>query len=376
MEDKKNDLFTIGIVAVILLVFALWDILHQTALFSKDAALSTDPRPVYTTKNFLSGNYLQEYESYVANHFFNGEKWARIVKNLELFWGKREFNEVYFGKEGTFFEGHVAQAYAGAPEEESIALLERLSKEYHAKIMLVPSADEMWKERVPSYGDIYDQSAYLERVRAAVGEDAYVDMKAALEAHKNEAIYFRTDPHWTARGAYYGYLAWWESSGKLLPYYYDLGHMETILENYVGPLAKRTGLEALGEQFSVFEETLDKYVTVTYDGRVTMEGYYRPEYLDTKEPYGYFLGEGSGLIKIDTGLDRRQNLVVIGDSYANAMIPLIAPHYATVYVVDLTCFHGNPWTLLDEQTASGADVLVLQSVPGFLESFVKDEEVE
>ena len=376
MENKNNDLFTIGVVAAIVFVFALLDILHQTGLLSRDAALSTDPMPVYTTRNLLSGNYLQEYDNYVAKHFYNGEKWARIVKNLELFWGKREFGEVYLGKDQTFFESHDAKRFAGDPETESLELLERLSKEYQAKIMLVPTADEIWKDRVPAYGDILDQKAYLDKARATVTELDFIDMYAVLEEHKKEEIYFRTDSHWTAQGAYYAYLAWWENSGRLLPYYYDLGHMETILENYVGPLAKRSGLETVGEAFSVFEETLDKGVTVSYDGRVTMEGYYRPEYLDTKEPYGYFLGEGFGLIKIDTGLDRKNNLVVIGDSYANAMIPLIAPHYSTIYVVDLNCFHGNPWTLLDEQKSSGADVLVLQSVPGFLESFLKEEDVE
>ena len=376
MENKNNDLFTIGVVAAIVFVFALLDVLHQTGLFSRDAALSTDPMPVYTTQNFVSGNYLQEYDNYVAKHFYNGEKWARIVKNLELFWGKREFGDVYLGKEQTFFESHDAKTWQGTPETDSLVLLERLSKEYQAKVMLVPTADEIWKERVPSYGDVLDQKAYLDKARATVSEQDFIDVYAVLEEHKKEEIYFRTDSHWTAQGAYYAYLAWWEKSGRLMPYYYDLGHMETILENYVGPLAKRSGLEVTGEALRVFEETLDKGVTVSYDGRVTVQGYYRPEYLDTKEPYGYFLGEGFGLIKIDTGLDRKNNLVVIGDSYANAMIPLIAPHYSTIYVVDLNCFHGNPWTLLDEQKASGADVLVLQSVPGFLDSFVKEEDVE
>jgi hypothetical protein len=34
-----------------------------------------------------------------------------------------------------------------------------------------------------------------------------VDVWSALNAHKNEYLYFRTDHHWTQRGAYYAYTA-------------------------------------------------------------------------------------------------------------------------------------------------------------------------
>lgn len=367
MDEKKNDLFTVSIVAVILFAFAILDILHQFGVLGGGAALSADPRPVFTTKNLLNGNFLEEYEDYAAGHFYNGEKWARIVRNLELFWGKREFGDVYLGKQDTFFERHLTEDYEGAPVEKSLELLERLVTDYQARVMLIPSADGVWRDRLPAYGDAFDQKGYLEQVKALIGEDAYVDVLAALEAHSSEEIYYRTDPRWTSLGAYYAYYAWWEKSGKLLPYYYDLSHAETILENFVGPLPRRAGLETGGEKMIALEETLDQRVSVNYDGRVTLEGFYRPEWLDSDDPYGYFLGEEFGLMTIDTGRSRRHSLVVVGDSYANCMIPLLAPHYSTIRVVNLKYFHGNPWTLLEEQMRAGAEVLVLESVPGLLE---------
>src|SRR5690606_23630338 len=40
-----------------------------------------------------------------------------------------------------------------------------------------------------------------------------VDVVSALTGHQHEYIYFRTDHHWTALGAYYAYLAFCQVAG-------------------------------------------------------------------------------------------------------------------------------------------------------------------
>ena len=51
---------------------------------------------------------------------------------------------------------------------------------------------------IEPYGDVYKRQ---------------VDAYSKLEAHKDEYLYFRSDHHWTALGAYYAYTAFCESAG-------------------------------------------------------------------------------------------------------------------------------------------------------------------
>ena len=370
MGEKQNDLFTIGIIALILLAFSVTDVLAHTGLLRGDYETGAT-EPSYTSKGLMNGTYFEEVSEYVTADFYNVTRWSRLVQNAELLMGKREWNGILLGKKDTFFEKHLTREYEGTKIDDSLAYLKELTENYHAKVMLIPTADEIWGDRLPLYADAFDQKAYLDQVREAVGEDNYLDLYAVLAEHANEGIYYRTDPRWTSLAAYYAYYAWWETSGKLLPYYYDLGNATVVTENYIGPLARTAGLETKGERILVFEETEGKRVSVIYDDYYVSDGYYRPEYLDSDNPLGYFLGDQFGVATIQTGQKTKSELVVIGDENSQLLIPLLAPHYSKIYVLNLERFQGKTKALLERR--KDADILVLQSVPNWLDLFEQKE---
>ena len=368
MEEKQNDLFTLGILVGILLLFAVTDLLTRAGVINVDYAKARE-MPVYETGSLMDGTFFDAYENYAKGQFYNAEKWSLVVRKMQYFFGKREYDGVCLGKQNTFFERHLTEEYAKRPAEESLKYLDTLVREHGATVMLIPTSDEIWRDRLPFYADVFDQKAYLENVKARIG-DAYVDVYSVLAEHAGEKIYYRTDPHWTSLGAYYGYETWFAHSGERLKYYYDVKYKDVITDTYVGPLAKKSGFEAMREQIYVYEETTTKPVEITYDGVRQMGGYYRPEYFDAENQYGCFLGDDFGFARIDTKVSQTKSLFVIGDSYANCMIPLIAPHYKTVYFVQPSKYPGNLNTLLNAFASDGkTDVLVLESVTGLLDEF-------
>lgn len=370
MGEKKNDFFTIGIVAVILMVFTCMDLLAEAGLLAKNPYFTQDPRPVLSAGKLWDGTFFEDYAGYVDQHFFNRTKWGNIVRTLDFTLGKREVNEVYLGKKETLLERHLVAEYGGKAVSESLDYLEKLSSKYGAKIMLIPTSDEIWRDRLPLYADSFDQKAYLSQVEERVGGDFYVDAYSVLKEHAEKDVYYRTDPHWTSLGAYYGYYAWWKNSGKRMPHYYNPDQMATVTDKFRGVLYGRVGAYAGEERLSVLKETLARQVSVTYDNGVTVEGFYRQEYLSGANPYGYFLGDGFGFAEIDTGRERSHSLLVVGDSYCNCMIPLLAPHYQTIYVVNPKYYQGDLWELLEGCGESdAAEILVLESVTGLLDEF-------
>ena len=180
---------------------------------------------------------------------------------------------------------------------------------------------------------------------------------------------YRTDHHWTSLGAYYGFLAWADSVGRF-PYPYDVNGMKTVSENFQGTLQSRINVDWTKDSIQYFPETEKKAVSVTYDFADTADSLYAPDYLDTKNQYGFFLNDNHAFIEIHTGYNPGKTLFVIKDSYANSLIPLLTAHYENIYVVDLRYFNGKLFQLMEQyEPEQGMDVLVLYDCIHFLEDF-------
>lgn len=70
-----------------------------------------------------------------------------------------------------------------------------------------------------------------------------IDAYSELSRHTDDYIYFRTDHHWTARGAYYAYEAFCETTGltcKPLS-----AHKTDRLDGFVGSMYRYTQSESL-----------------------------------------------------------------------------------------------------------------------------------
>lgn len=370
MKEKQNDLFTIGVVLAALLIFALVDLFSHVGRLSVKNGDEPSKAPGFTTERYVSGEFSREYEEYLRDHFRNRAKWQTLWRNLRLLTGLKDVGGVYLGRKDTYLMQRPSEDVTEGMEQSALDALAALAGESGAKVMLIPTSDAVWADRLPAYADSYDQKAFLDRARELVGEESWVDAYGALQEHANEEIYYRTDPHWTSLGAYYGYLAWWRYSGKLLPYYYDPEESVTVTEEFRGELRFLSGLKMWGETLKVFSETLRQRPVLLYDTGERENSYYREEFLESEDPYGYFLGEDTGFLEIRTGYERSKSLLVIRDSYANSMIPLLAPHYQKIYLVDPLFYEGGPEEILAGfGQEEKLEILVLCSVPGWLEIF-------
>ena len=96
---------------------------------------------------------------------------------------------------------------------------------------------------------------------------------------------------------------------------------------------------------------------------------YNFEYLDKKDKYSLFLNNQHSLITIENSnadlqrTDGREHraLVVIKDSYANSLIPLLIDQYETVWVFDPRYYRGSITEWINEHPEV-KDVLVLYNL--------------
>ncbi|MGM9624821.1 MAG: DHHW family protein [Eubacteriales bacterium] len=120
---------------------------------------------------------------------------------------------------------------------------------------------------------IPDQKAIAENMAAITPESvSFVDVYGLMEQHRDEYLFFRTDHHWTALGAYYAYAAFAESVGFTPT---PLTDMEQVLirDVYHGSMYKLTQderVKEMSDQVYAWMPTKPHTMTVTDSGGATI----------------------------------------------------------------------------------------------------------
>jgi len=191
-----------------------------------------------------------------------------------------------------------------------------------------------------------------------------VDAYSALEAHKDEYIYFRTDHHWSDLGAYYAYTAFCEAIGQTPPPLSDYT-VKTKDEPYVGSLYGYTNNIILKNN----PDTFTYYMTKS---EFTGESFYYDtlksaganpiyhEYAKGSGMYGMFLGSDAVHVKITTKAGTGRKIVMFKESYGNAFAPYLIDSFDEIYVIDIRYFGRNAIDYIKQVGAT--DVLFINNV--------------
>ena len=369
LREKLNAALTVGIICVILLAFTAADFLREDRLFSPQENRLLAAKPELTRSSVLDGSFMKDYENYVTDQFVGRDKWISIKTGTDVLLQKKEINGVYLGRDDYLIEQHLNADYPGELVEQKLELLEKLTERWDAKVMLVPTADNIYPERLPACAEAFDQRVLLAAVAERVGEERLINVYDELRRHGDEEIYYRTDHHWTSRGAYYGYQEWAASMGEI-PRDFSVDTAKTVSEDFLGTLYSKVRLPIRPDRIEYFPQTEQTPVHIVYDLQKESGSYYEPSYLETKNQYGFFIDDNHAFVEIDTGHTNGRTLFLIKDSYANCMIPLLAFHYEKIYVVDLRYMNGKLFPFMESyEPESGMDVLVLYNCIHFLEEF-------
>ena len=198
-----------------------------------------------------------------------------------------------------------------------------------------------------------------------LGDKATVyDLRDTLSAHKDEYIYYRTDHHWTADGAFYAYENYVSSKG-MTPLAYDAIPWKTVEDFYGTNYSSARKWNAVPDviQYADFPNPLVVYDVEQEDGTYQDEtgGLYELSYFDTRDKYRAFL-RGNNAFSTVKG-NGEGKLLVIKDSYANAFVPYLVEHYAEIAIVDFRANNQRIDQILSEGQYDR--ILVLYSLNGF-----------
>lgn len=192
-----------------------------------------------------------------------------------------------------------------------------------------------------------------------------VDVFATLEDHNDEYLYFRTDHHWTALGAYYAYREFMKEK-DIKPTPIDSYETKTF-DNFLGTMYSYCNQSAaLGET----PDTVTAYIPLatndmTYTDRkgntVDYEIISDVSEWNAASKYNCFIGGDQPISEIhNPEKSDGSSCLVVKESFGNAFVPFLVDHYEYVYVVDYRYYPSGLTALITEKEIQ--DVLFLNNI--------------
>lgn len=211
-----------------------------------------------------------------------------------------------------------------------------------------------------------DQREAMSSIQAKMDETVKtVDIYDSLMTNRNEYIYFRTDHHWTALGAYYAYEDFCEVKG-ITPEAldsYETSEFDGFLGSFYNDTNANATLKANADVVTAYHPNMDAIMHVTdsrgveYDSKVIFDESKAAAGLK----YSCFIAGDNPITEIENKeLTDGSSCIVVKESFGNAFVPFLVDHYQTIYVVDYRYWKGSISELAQEKNVD--DVIFVNNL--------------
>ena len=347
--------FTVFIGALLVLHLALPD-----RSLSGRESLQTAPR--LTLKTLTSGRFMEQAETYTGDQFPFRSGWVSLKARTELLSGRTENNGVYLCEGERLLEAFIAPTDAALKKQTDAIRAFAEAVEVPVTFALIPTAGEVYRDALPAGAPNDDQDAVIDTAYKAVGCET-VDLSSALEAHRDEAIYYRTDHHWTSLGAYYTYAAFGESLGyEPLPR--SAFNERTVSESFYGTAWSSSGFSWVKpDAITPWVEQGDAVISRQIGSKLEEIPLYDETALDGIDQYSYFYGGNTPLLTVETG-NEGDRLLILRDSYMDSLSPFLFAHFSELHIIDLRYYRESIQDYIRENSIDR--VLICYGINNFI----------
>ena len=367
MKSKKSDFIIIIIFLLFIYGIVAGNLITKDRMFSEMENRMLAKMPDISMKEVLSGKFMEQYETYITDQFVARDTFIYIKSAGERIIGKKENHGVYYGEDGYLAEQMLP--FDKTQLSKNITSVKKFLEVTGANVSfaLIPGSLEINRDKMPAVIPDVKQNEVIRNIYQELEglNVTCVDVCKTLLEHKEEELFYRTDHHWTSRGAYYGYQSLFNSKKEeIIP----ISEYEEVVQSdcFYGTLFSKTGA------FWLAPDTISTYVAENgieverVDGNGVIKGeLYDESWLEKKDKYSMFLGGNQPLAIIRTKQEELPKLLVIRDSYFDSMAPFLTAHYSEIHVVDFRYNRANVEEYMKENEIE--EVLIVYSLANFVE---------
>ena len=196
-----------------------------------------------------------------------------------------------------------------------------------------------------------------------------VDVYDNLRNHRDEYIFFKTDHHWTALGAYYAYEDYCEAKG-ITPADLDTEFKKVEYPGFLGSFYSESGKKpalAGGDTVVDYVPNDTNSIAITQNDGSLLNWMVVSDVStwNSSSKYSCFIGGDNPWSVIDNpNVNDGTACIVVKESFGNAFVPFLVPNYDKIYVVDyryISKVKSEKLTALVDSTGA-KDVLFLNNI--------------
>lgn len=343
----------------------IWMLIVKDKTFSDKENRYLAGFPKITWSSIVDGSFMDDLETYLADQFPLRNSSITLKTNALRAVGQRKINGVYMGDNGYLI------AEEESYDKDSVKKLtqavntfsENLSN-VNVNVMLVPNAISIYTDKLPS-GIKSGQKDTIDMVYGGLDENINpVDVYSTFRKYRDYQLYYKTDHHWTTKGAKFAFDEYADVTGL------DTENVEydtyCVSDNFQGTQASNCGVYSSNDIINICvpHDSEGSYiVNYVYETKKTTT-LFDIDKLKEKDKYLVFMGGNYAEVDIDTASQSDRNLLVIKDSYANSFIPMLTPYYKKIIVVDPRYYYDNIYDLVSSNNIN--EVLFLYNVNSYV----------
>lgn len=341
---KSRGLALVLCFAVLLTAGGVWLTLFPAARRSPTENRLLADAPTLSLATLCDGSYAAAWDTYATERFPVRGALRRARSLFHLALGEREVGGVILCRDGSLSRRIETD---GRAYRQNLSALGRLRERWEAQGVDVTAM--ILPRRIEARAAVLPQ--LCERPGAEDWQTlaAYCPWAMALTDCTEARYWYRTDHHWTAHGAYFAYCRLAEVWG-LIPF--SDFREEVVATDFYGTSDAAAGIPWIQpDAITLYRFAGDEAFTVTRDGkRADFNGLYDLQRLDERDKYAVYLGGNTARLEISQGEgDERPHLVVVRDSFADALLPFLARHFR-ITAIDPRYHSGSPDSLLEQES--------------------------
>ena len=220
-----------------------------------------------------------------------------------------------------------------------------------------------------------DQAQAEKDILAGMGQNVKtIPLHDVMMSHRTEYIYFRTDHHWTALGAYYAYVQFCTAKG-ITPHNlsdYEVSQFPGFLGSFYNdggkPDAMKNDPDTVNAYHPVSATASMKYGDNEKSTLTGGQVIFDESTASASLKYGTFImGDNPFTVIENPEVSNGESCIVVKESFGNAFVPFLVDHYQTVYVVDYRYYSGSVTQLARDKGVK--DVLFVNNLSAIRGSY-------
>ncbi len=372
---KKASQYVIAIIFLCsLFIFGIWSLLDEDRVSSEMEGRTLEKRPDLNMETLTSGEYFSRFEDYYNDQFPLRNQWIEANASVSHHvFGQRLFKNAFIGE-----DGYMISPVDPENTDESIKRVHTKINEFAENLKandipvyfaLAPNKTTMMEHQLPDYIESNANKLSDELSKGFSDAVNFLDLRSAIEPHMDEEdMYFYTDHHWKPRAAYYAYNEIIKNVGTKLT---NIGQpLPMSAYNWVedttpfyGSEARKVGRSNVSkvDTITIVEKTADDTpLDISYRGK-SNQPLFNEEILKKEDVYtnryvSYFSGDvPEGIIR-NPNVKNGKKLLILKDSYANAMVQFFPSHFEETRILDLR--HYKHMTVKDYIDINDIDAVV------------------